>query len=218
MTEIKFYKKAASYWAKVPATVNGVLGGFGHISDIDIDGSRTFLNHLLSLDDPLDTKLALDCGAGVGRVSKYLLVPYFDKVDLVEQDEKFINTAAEVIGQNNVKLGTLYHKSLQKFKPDKKYDLIWCQWVLGYLTNNDLVDFLRKCSKSLAANGMIIIKENIAPAEELEYDDEDSSVTRPYKQMLTIFNEANLEIIKSEVQTGFPDDIYSVYMFALKPK
>ncbi|XP_068633469.1 alpha N-terminal protein methyltransferase 1-like [Battus philenor] len=217
MTQNKFYKKSASYWAKVPATVNGVLGGFGHISDIDINGSKVFLNDLLMLKDPFDTKTALDCGAGIGRVSKNLLIPYFDKVDLIEQDKKFINTAKEVIGSNNEKLGTLYQKSLQQFKPDKKYDLIWCQWVLGYLTDKDLVIFLRKCRQSLATNGLIVIKENVTGSNEYDYDDEDYSVTRPYKMMITLFQQSNLEIIKTDIQTGFPEDIYSVHMFALKP-
>ncbi|CAG4982898.1 unnamed protein product [Parnassius apollo] len=218
MTQRKFYKNAANYWAKVPATVNGVLGGFGHISDIDIGGSRTFLNHLLSLQDPPNTNIALDCGAGIGRVSKKLLISYFNKVDLVEQDEKFINTAKKIIGEDNAKLGTIYNLSLQHFKPEKMYDIIWCQWILGYLNDYDLINFLIRCSKSLTTNGLIIVKENITSSNELVYDEKDYSVTRPYELMLMLFDAACLEIVKTEVQVDFPDEIYSVHMFALKPK
>lgn len=28
------YKKAAQYWSKVPATINGMLGGYGQISPV----------------------------------------------------------------------------------------------------------------------------------------------------------------------------------------
>ncbi|CAH2232869.1 jg16629 [Pararge aegeria aegeria] len=195
--------------------MDGVLGGYGHITAVDIDGSKQFLNSILSLDNPPSTNLALDCGAGIGRVSKNLLMPYFQKVDLVEQDEKFINTAKKNVGANNAKLGTLYQIGLQDFKPQKEYDVIWCQWVLGHLNDYDLIAFLERCSEALAENGVIVIKENIASLEVIEYDDDDSSVTRPYKLMQQIFEEANLRVVKVDVQTGFPKEIYPVHMFAL---
>jgi len=34
---------AVQYWDRQEASVDGVLGGFGHVSDADIDGSRRFL-------------------------------------------------------------------------------------------------------------------------------------------------------------------------------
>lgn len=217
MTESKFYKRAASYWANVPATIDGVLGGFGHISDIDLAGSQEFLNQILTLDKSPNTKLALDCGAGIGRVAKNLLIPHFEKVDLVEQDEKFINTARQLIGEDNDKLGTVYKIGLQHFKPQKKYDVVWCQWVLGHLNDYDLISFLERCSQALADNGVVVIKENIATNGEIEYDEDDSSVTRPLELMKKIFEEAKLTTIKTVVQDNFPEDIYPVHTFALMP-
>lgn len=40
-----------------------------------------------------------------------------------------------------------YFKGLHKFMPteNQKYDVIWIQWVLGYITDSDLVEFLKKC-------------------------------------------------------------------------
>lgn len=216
MTESKFYKKAASYWANVPATIDGVLGGFGHISDTDLNGSKAFLNQILSFDKPPDTKLALDCGAGIGRIAKNLLIPHFEKVDLVEQDEKFVNTAKQLIGEDNKKLGTVYKIGLQQFKPQKTYDVIWCQWVLGHLNDYDLIAFFERCSECLAENGVIVVKENITLSDEIEYDDDDSSVTRPLNLMLKIFEGAKLKIVKTALQDDFPDEIYPVHMFALK--
>lgn len=218
MTESQFYKKAASYWANVPATIDGVLGGFDHISDTDIKGSKSFLKQILAFQNPPATKLVLDCGAGIGRVSKYLLIPHFDKVDLVEQDEKFLNTAQTFIGDDNkAKLGTLYKEGLQNFKPTSMYDVIWCQWVLGHIKDYDLVDFFERCRLSLTKNGVIVVKENIATGAEIEYDDADSSVTRPYALMQKIFDEAKLKIVLTEVQKGFPKEIYPVHSFALIP-
>lgn len=41
----KFYKFSQDYWAKQPATVNGMLGGFDYVSKADIDQSQNFLNY-----------------------------------------------------------------------------------------------------------------------------------------------------------------------------
>lgn len=40
---LEFYTDAAKYWEKVPPTVDGMLGGFGFISNTDIEGSQGFL-------------------------------------------------------------------------------------------------------------------------------------------------------------------------------
>lgn len=35
---------------------------------------------------------------------------------------------------------------LQDFSPEPKtYDVIWCQWVLGHLTDEDFVGFMKSC-------------------------------------------------------------------------
>lgn len=44
-----FYKDAANYWSKVPATVDGMLGGFGFISSTDIEGSEQFLRSIFKV-------------------------------------------------------------------------------------------------------------------------------------------------------------------------
>lgn len=45
-TDSPFYTDAAQYWASVPATVDGMLGGLSSISDIDLKGSQRFLNSI----------------------------------------------------------------------------------------------------------------------------------------------------------------------------
>ena len=45
-TDTAYYKDAASYWGNVDPSVNGMLGGFGEISSIDIEGSSKFLKGL----------------------------------------------------------------------------------------------------------------------------------------------------------------------------
>lgn len=215
MSDSLFYTRAKSYWASIPPTIDGVLGGFGHISETDIDGSKSFLDEILAFKNPPATKIALDCGAGIGRVSKYVLIPRFEKVDLVDQDEKFLTNAKEFIGKDMAKVGSMYQSGLQNFKPDKHYDVIWCQWVIGHIKDYDLIDFLERCRMSLNKHGVIVVKDNIATSTVLEYDENDSSVTRPLKLLEILFEQAKLRTVKTVVQKGFPDHIYPVHSFAL---
>ena len=39
----QWYAPAVQYWDKQEASYNGVLGGFGHVSELDVAGSRKFL-------------------------------------------------------------------------------------------------------------------------------------------------------------------------------
>ncbi|KAJ2953586.1 hypothetical protein O0L34_g1190 [Tuta absoluta] len=210
------YKKSLQYWAEVPATLDGVLGGFGFISDADVEGSKLFLESLLSSKTTLKTNLVLDCGAGIGRITKYLLIPHFKEVDIVEPDEKFVNSIREYVGEEHIKIKNLYKKSLQEFQPNRKYDVIWCQWVLGYLTDEDLINFFDRCRRALAEGGVIIVKENVSSSGKLEKDEADSSVTRSLRQYINIFKASKLKRKKQCKQTNFPNGLYPVYMLALE--
>ena len=72
----EWYKSGHDYYEderKCPATIDGVLGGFAHLSPRDLKGSKQFLQKLKSMrpdfkvtnveNDGVDT-YALECGAG----------------------------------------------------------------------------------------------------------------------------------------------------------
>ncbi|KOX68799.1 Alpha N-terminal protein methyltransferase 1A [Melipona quadrifasciata] len=217
--EQEFYTEAAKYWERVPPTVDGMLGGFGFISQIDIKGSTQFLRKfiLFQLKDPPSRTFALDCGAGIGRITKNLLLNYFKHVDLVEQNLKFLEVARTCLKSYSTRICNYYPIGLQNFCfATKKYDVVWCQWVLGHLKHDDLIEFLKKCSIGLKSNGVIVIKENVTSSENLEIDTQDSSVTRPLSEIFRIFQESNLICIKEQQQHKFPRGLYPVYMFALR--
>jgi len=48
-TDTEYYNKAADYWAAVPTTIDGMLGGFAKISHTDIDGSNKLLKLLMKV-------------------------------------------------------------------------------------------------------------------------------------------------------------------------
>lgn len=213
----KYYQDAKQYWSTVSPTIDGMLGGFANISFADVRGSDQFLRNLYKLKPAPGKLCALDCGAGIGRVSKNLLIPVFAKVDLVEQDEQFCRTAESDLSPSG-KLGTVFNQGLQDFIPETgKYDIIWLQWVLGHLTDDDLVDFFARCHGGLRKNGMMVLKENFTAGPGVELDRNDSSVTRPLPWMKRLLNKGGFRVIKEHKQKDFPKGLYPVYMLAVKP-
>nr|KAF6315056.1 N-terminal Xaa-Pro-Lys N-methyltransferase 1 [Myotis myotis] len=131
--EKQFYSKAKAYWKDVPPTVDGMLGGYGHISSIDINSSRKFLQRFLREGpNPTGTSCALDCGAGIGRITKRLLLPLFRAVDMVDVTEDFLAKAKTYLGEEGKRVRNYFCCGLQDFSPEpNSYDVIWIQWVIG---------------------------------------------------------------------------------------
>ena len=149
----EWYAGSTSYWNGVQADVDGMLGGLGGLHDPDIAGSLQFIDHLRSLSPALGNGVALDCGAGIGRVSRSVLLHRFTSVELLEPSSDFLTTAKQKLPSDRV--GAYHRVGLQDFVPSPatRYAVVWIQWVLNYLTDDDLVAFLIRCKNSLQPNG-----------------------------------------------------------------
>ncbi|KAJ2401878.1 hypothetical protein GGI23_001102 [Coemansia sp. RSA 2559] len=217
-----WYEDADKYWKDVSSNINGMLGGLEIVHDPDIRGSSSFLAKLRS-DTSLrvGTGYACDCGAGIGRVTKHFLLKHFDKVDLVEQNAKFLETAETSYLKEEKDAGVVCDMSavgLQEFDPPQgRYDTIWCQWVLNHLTDNDMIAFFKKCARGLAPRGIICVKENVA-SRGYVVDHSDSSVTRAARIFEGLFRAAGLKIVCRQVQPEFPQGLFEVIMWALIPE
>jgi protein N-terminal methyltransferase len=64
--------------------------------------------------------LKKDCGAGIGRVSKNFLLNHFEKVDLVEQEKNFLDSAREKMftGEYAKRVDRYIACGLQDFTPE----------------------------------------------------------------------------------------------------
>lgn len=221
------YNDAISYWLSVPASVNGVLGGFGEQTPVpkaDIIGSGTFLRKLKTRMEcpPGMEKLTIDMGAGIGRITRDLLWKVSDKCDLLEPVKPFVaqmeHELVEVAQRG--KLGDIYPIGMQEWLCDPaklgKYWLVWCQWCVGQLPDDELVRLWVRCKEALIPNGTLVVKENIAPVEDV-FDSTDLSVTRTDAKFRELFQLAGYKLIASDVQKGMPKELYPVRMYCLKP-
>ncbi|KEZ42550.1 Protein N-terminal methyltransferase [Scedosporium apiospermum] len=173
-----------AYWSDVSADVNGMLGGFPLVSRVDLIGSRAFLaKNGVGAKEPLrKVKRVMEGGAGIGRITEGLLTSIAETVDVVEPIPKFTAQLASKPG-----VGLVQNVGLEEWRPPQPkdgeekvvYDVIWNQWCLGHLTDDQLVEYLLRCKEVLEPEmGFIVVKENMSTMGGDVFDDEDSSVTR----------------------------------------
>ncbi|KAF9582256.1 hypothetical protein BGW38_000444 [Lunasporangiospora selenospora] len=248
-----WYTDAEKYWDRVPATINGMLGGLGQLARPDAVSSLRFLSEYVnapstssasailstSTEAPASSSSAkrqklplpgsgpshvLDCGAGIGRVTKQVLLKAFDHVDLVENSSIFVKQAKEEYLQDEIASGRvgevrccgLQNLQFEGTSWEGRFDVIWCQWVLGHLTDADLIAFFRRCVTGLRPGGLIFVKENNTKIG-VVIDDEDSSMTRSDLVLKEIFKKSGLKLLREELQKGFPSGLFAVKMYALEP-
>jgi protein N-terminal methyltransferase len=219
-----WYRRASEYYEDhCDASLDGVLGGFASLSDLDLDGSLRFafaLEHLQSDSFSWSLGAACECGAGIGRVTKGLLLSLGSKrCDLVESSSRLISAAPDFIGDANASKCRFFCIGLQDWEPQAgDYSLVWIQWVLCYLTDDDAVAFLRRCGSSLVQGGYIVIKENACLNAGFVLDSEDASVTRSVPYLRQLIDRADLQVVYQMWEKNFPDDIFPVPMLALQPR
>ncbi|EMP34532.1 alpha N-terminal protein methyltransferase 1B [Chelonia mydas] len=214
--EMQFYARAKHFYREVPATEEGMMGDYIELSSTDIESSREFLRKFIGGPGKAGTGHALDCGSGIGRVTKHVLLPVFKSVELVDMMENFLAEAQNYLQGKKDRVKTYYCYSLQEFTPaPQKYDVIWIQWVSGYLTDKDLLEFLIRCQNGLKDNGVVILKDNVA-REGCILDPLDSSVIRDLSILRSLVEKSGLIILQQERQEGFPEQCVPVWMLAMQ--
>lgn len=235
-----------TYWNSVSSDNNGMLGGYPQTSRIDLQGSSNFLTKLrrgktLASKQPLPPlDRVADCGAGIGRITKGLLLPVAKRVDVVEPVKKFTDELVQSLGNGEYagdgentegkgQVGEVINLGLQDWIPEPGgYDVIWNQWCVGHLTDAQLVVYLRRCIAGLrqpkegeeTPRAWIVVKENMSTEIRHTdiYDEEDSSVTRSDESFRKLFKQAGLKILATEQQKGMPKELFPVRMYALRPE
>ncbi|OAQ95885.1 hypothetical protein LLEC1_02887 [Akanthomyces lecanii] len=216
------------YWENAEASTDGMLGGipafqaYSHISRTDILGSRSFLAKLnIGVKSGRSTvKSAVDAGAGIGRITKDLLLSVAEEVDVVEPIARFTEPLKGTKGVRNI-----FNVGLEDWQPIEgtKYDLIWTQWCLGHLTDEQVLKYLQVCKSHLTpGTGWIIVKENLSTGMDDMFDETDSSITRLDEKFQALFAQADLRLVRTDLQRVSPLQssrrLLPVRMYALKPR
>jgi protein N-terminal methyltransferase len=159
-----------------------------------------------------------------------------EQVDVIEPIARFTANL-----QNTPGVRSIFNMGLEDWQPTEgtQYDLVWIQWCVGHLTDEQLVAFLKRCKATLNPDGgVIVVKENNSTEDADEFDDVDSSVTRcadasfsakataanrdsrTDRSLRRIFEEAGLRLLQVQLQRGLNPggrSLLPVRMYALKP-
>lgn len=168
----EFYRANDRYWA---------TGGCGGLTDDeamigdtgglqDAREGLSFLDRLL--DDGSSTVFplhdAVDVGAGVGRITKHVLLKRCRRVRLVEGDGGWCKRSRVYLGRKRAAHCVFVHRRLDELSAadvtawgGDVVDLVWIQWTLQYLIDDDVVTCLRTLSTGLRpGTGYLVVKEN----------------------------------------------------------
>jgi len=197
-----------------------MLGGFGKLDPVDVSGSLDFIDELVPKKVDRAAARVLDVGAGIGRVTKNVLIPAgYGAVDLLDSSQRFLDTAVAFV--SSPALQGRYCSTMTEFDFSKgPWDLIWVQWVAIYLPDADFVTFFKSCAASLKGSNpdaYVVLKENVLAKDgAVVVDKDDASETRSDAHLRRLWATAGLKVVKATHQTTFPTDIFPVYMYALQ--
>mmetsp|Transcript_13421 Transcript_13421/g.38688 ORF Transcript_13421/g.38688 Transcript_13421/m.38688 type:complete len:199 (-) Transcript_13421:2423-3019(-) len=196
-----------------------VCAGYGNVSPTDLSGSLRFLDKIGKLPagrgGPCEWGRALDCGAGIGRVTEGCLLHRFKHADVVEPRAEYVEKAKTLLDRQRVERFDC--EALQTFVPEAgRYDCIWVQWVSLYLTDEDFVSFLQRCKTALRPQGVVVLKENVVLDGGFHVDKSDNSIMRADSHYRELFTRAGMNLLLDMRQPNFPKQLYPVLMYCLR--
>lgn len=201
------------------------------------DGAEglAFLDRLLAGDGdrvsnrPLAFDRALDAGAGVGRITKLVLLKRYREIRLVEGDVGWSRRSRAYLGRKRcdgrctftcTRLEDLDQNTIAGWGAPS--DVVWLQWTLQYLTDLDAIDTLRNLALSLVETGYLIVKENRpyggARLDRFQMDTPDGGsgrydITRTDNHHRLLFQRAGLVVDLAEV--GVETNTYALVVGSL---
>jgi len=222
----EWYRANAAFWSQ---------GGYGGNTDDEAmigdagghaDGQEglAFLDKMIARYPTMRCQRAMDAGAGVGRVTKLVLLKRYRTVRLVEADRELSKRSRMYLGKKRAARCDFTCQRLEEISDIVQQgdgcfvDLIWLQWTLQYLTDLDAVRTLRTLAQGLSPKtGMLIVKENrpYGGARSDRFQMETPSgvngrydITRTDAQHRLLFHRAGLKVDLAE--QGYETNTYAI--------
>ncbi|KAL1514863.1 hypothetical protein AB1Y20_003947 [Prymnesium parvum] len=215
-----------AFWAAAEPTNDGVLSGLGEVHEADTRDSLQFARACMPPRPRGARTRALDVGAGIGRVTGAVLLELCHSVELLDGCDNFVRRARADLSWAGARVERYICQPIQEFTPDAgRYDLIWIQWCIGSLKDDELVALVRKCASALAHGGLIVVKDNCV-FDDTEglidgrylIDEDDKTVTRSiqHTEELLCARGGLTLLARAPAELG-RDDLQPVINFALVP-
>ena len=166
MDEAEWYKATLAHWASsdVEAASNeGVLGGWAEVDAEDALGSLAFLELNLGsqreswpIADSARWTAAPAMGASLGACSSTSPSASTSSRSV----RGCCSRQRRSLRRTSRGLSYSRRRCASSAPPPDTYHLIWAQWVLGHLTDSDVVALLTRCRQALRPGGAIVVKDN----------------------------------------------------------
>ena len=145
----------------------------------------------------LNKERVLDVACGTGLLSQHEVFWDFQKVDMFDEKEDNINEIKKW-SDSDPTIDKVDVAKMEKYIFEAKYSLIVMNWCTGYLDNEPLVEFLKKCKDALGSNkwpfGCLIVLDNIPNKDICSQDKEFGQRFRSPEENEELFKIAGLEI------------------------
>ena len=172
---------------------------------------------------------AIDLGAGVGRVTKLVLLKRYDTVRLVEADGGWSKRSKIYLGRKraarcsfvNSRLDDLTPQDMQNWAGNNDgvgANLMWLQWTFQYMIDVDVISSLIVLATGLCPNtGVLVVKENrpygMAREDRFQMDtpcgeNQRYDITRSDAHHRLLFQKAGLTVVF--VQKGVETHTYAL--------
>ena len=165
------------------------MTGVPFLNSKDIEHTGIILLPLLT-----NHRSCIEFGSGVGRVTAQLLAENFEEVECVEQDTNLLKQARTNITAGNI---TFVNKAIQEYSYLRTFDVIYFQWVLEYLSDLEVANFLAASVDNLNKGGLIVVKENV-DERRCVVDKEGSIIRERSFYRLTVLKELTVVVDKTE--------------------
>ena len=141
------------FWARQPASSEGMLCN-SRASELDAEERR----EILALVEPLAGRRVLELGAGIGRYTPRLGAAALE-VTAVDFIEEFLAHNRRVVGRRpNVRF---LHADVRALElPPGEIDLVFSNWLLMYLGDDEADDLLGRIHRWLAPEGELFLHES----------------------------------------------------------
>ncbi|TNJ30578.1 putative S-adenosylmethionine-dependent methyltransferase [Giardia muris] len=216
-----YWYKACSSWYTdcVEPTIDGMLGGLSYVHEGDVAWSKTKLQELATK-GIIRTNSCIDCGGGIGRVATFALAPIFEHVDLMEGCQAFVEASSKNFAKDALRnrfVAPLQDiDAVRNVIKDRKYDVVFLQWITGHLTDTDVVAFLRfAITDLLLPGGKILLKDNCLP-EGFAFDEQDVNLLRSEPMIRALCEAAGCTILSACSQDTWPKGLYPIRFFVIE--